>query len=201
MLKSAIEEALLIGFWHDGKEIWPLRGIFKVSVRIKINSGEDRPFAVEIDNLPKKIHVEKPDKTMNALPLGLISLVVLFMVFDTGTALLLGGALVILSAFAYWRGRRQYILAFEKDRVLVSEPGFFRDHNWQASYSEYKGIYQRSRTDRSGSSNSTYQIIELKHFEPEKTLPLYVHKTTGKPLASLAAYAKLFGLPVVKSKN
>ena len=166
-----------------------------MSVRIKINSGEDRPFAVEIEQLPKQIHLEKPDKTMPALLLALFLLAMIFFVFDLGVALVLGTVLLTFSAFSYWRGQRPYAMTFEKDRVLVCEPGLFRDHAWQAYYSEYEGVFQRSRMARSGSSHTTYQIIELKHFEPNKTLPLYVHKTTEKPIASLAAYAKLFGLP------
>ncbi len=180
---------------HDDREIWPLRGIIEVSVRIKINSGEDRPFALEVEQFPKQVLLEKPDKTLAVLPFGLFLLVMLFFVFDLAVALGLGFALMCLTAFAYWRGKRPYVLNFETDKVLVSEPGLFRDRDWQATYSEYEGVFQRSRTARSGAANTTYQIIELQHPESEKTLPLYVHKTTGKPIGSLAAYAKLFGLP------
>ncbi len=165
-----------------------------MSVHIKINSGEERPFALEVTQFPKQVFLEKPDKILVVLPFGLFLLAMLFFAFDLVTALGMGAALVSVTAFAYWRGQRSYVLNFEKDRVLVLEPGIFRDHEWQAAYSEYEGVFQRSRTARSGSASTTYQIIELKHPEPQKTLPLYVHKTMEKPISRLASYAKLFGL-------
>ena len=52
---------------------------------------------------------------------------------------------------------------------------------------------------RSGRTQTTYQIIELKHRDDKKTLPLYVHKTKNAPIERWNSYAELFGLPATRA--
>ena len=153
-----------------------------MSVSIKINSGENRPFALEIEELPAQIHLDKSDKTGASALWSVHSGWALFLRLIWATAVMLAAALAAFFVFAFLRSQRQYVLTFEKDRVLVLEPGLFRDHEWQAYYTNMKGLFSALAQQDQKQTNTTYQIIELQHFEPQKTLPLYVQKTTGKPI-------------------
>ncbi len=176
-----------------------------MSITIKINSGEDKPFAVEIAHLPVEVRLEKPIDGLSILPMGLFALVFLYIAvssflpsFVMPALVVAGGGYVLFAIFVLKRAGHKHILRFEQDHVRVTESGLLRDRHWQAAYSEFKGVYLRRRQAKSGRTQTTYQIIELKHPDKQKTLPLFVDKTKSVPKNRWNAYAKIFQLAAVR---
>jgi len=172
-----------------------------MSIAIKINSGDDEPFAVDIEQFPTKIMLAGQGLGLSLIPFAFFLLVASFFVLGLGIALMLGAALVAFLAYALWRGGRQNSLVFERTHVVVTEVGLFKDNVWEVPYKEFKGVYMRKRRAKSGSSRTTYQIIELKHPDDEKTLPLFVDKTRKTPTERWQNYAKLFDIPPLREET
>ena len=169
-----------------------------MSIAIKINSGDDRPFAVDIEEFPTRIALDKPENGFMLVPLGLFIVAALFFVTGAAVALPVGALLTVLIAFLLWRFGRQNIMQFEKNGVMVTEAGALKDVYWEAVYTDFSGVHMRTRKAKSGRTQTTYQIIELKHPDPEKTLPLYVEKTKNVPKTRWQRYARLFDIPPVR---
>ena len=177
-----------------------------MSISIKINAGSDEPFAVDIERFPTEIQLEKANGAAEILPFGVYLVVFLSVAlnsFAPSIALIVllvtGIGLMVLAYLLVRRSDRKNIMRFEKNSVAVTEAGLFRDQHWQASYVDFKGVYMRRREARSGRTQTVYQIIELKHPDDKKTLPLFVHKTNNAPVERWKSYAELFDLPARKT--
>ncbi len=173
-----------------------------MSVAIRINSGTDEPFAVEINSFPTSIELEKPNSPLEILPFGLFLMVFLYFAVNAiapavtlVVLTLAGGAMLALSFWLMRQSERKDVMIFDRQGVSVTEAGLFTDHKWQASYSDFEGVVMRRRQAKSGRSYSIYQIIELKHPDPQKTLPLFVRNTNVAPKKRLKTYGELFDLP------
>ncbi len=171
-----------------------------MSVTIRITSGSDEPFSVDIGKFPTVISLpqSRPEPLLLFFPVFLA--VALFVAFDTVTAIVGGGLVAVVIGFALWRRRRHDLVRFEKDRVVVTERRFGRDLVWEAPYREFDGVNLRRRQARSGKTQTVYHIIELKHPDEQKTLPLFVEKTGKKPEQRWRDYADLFGLPPIRER-
>ena len=179
-----------------------------MSINIKINAGDDEPFAVEIERFPTQVELEKANSPLEMLPFGLFLLVFLYIALNTfapsialSVLLVAGGGLLVLAYLLVRRSERRNIMIFEKTGVMVTEAGLFNDQQWEASYGDFSGVYLRRRQAKSGRSLSVYQIIELKHPDPQKTLPLFVHKTNVAPKERWNTYAELFDLPAKRAET
>lgn len=176
-----------------------------MSISIKINSGEDRPFTIDLERLPTEIGIERNDVNLSFVPFGLFLLAAVFFVLQEfsmslafSVVLPLGAVMAFVFMRMMARSGRKNIIRFEKNGVVVTEVGLMSDKHWQADYSEFKGVYMRRRIAKSGRTNSTYQVIELKHQDESKTLPLYVDLSSKAPTSRWQSYADLFNLPAVK---
>ncbi len=87
---------------------------------------------------------------------------------------------------------------FGRDGVeVVGRSPFGREKWWQA-YSGFKGVLHREHTVSRKNSTTTYQIIELLHDEPDKTLPLLVEASKAMPRDAWERYAKWLDLPALE---
>jgi hypothetical protein len=185
--------------------MWRQVGAVLVSVNIIIKSGVDRPFAADIEQLPADIEVPRREASPAIL---FIFLIMAFFAFQILSSLAGPGfaAPVVFAAVAlvaglgwlWWRNRGQpHRIRFEQDGVQVIEQGLLRSRTWQAPYSDFKGVQLRRRGAKSTKGKQWYQIIELKHPDDHKTLPLYVEKSTDPPHDRWRAYAALFGVQAI----
>lgn len=177
-----------------------------MSISIKINAGSDEPFAVDIERFPTLIKLEKANSPLESLPFGLFLLVFLYIAlssfapsFAFAVLMIAGFALLVLAFLLVRRSERKNIMAFDKNSVAITEAGLFKDHQWTAQYTDFASVQLRQRKAKSGRTQTTYQIIELKHSDDKKTLPLYVHKTKNAPIERWNSYAELFDLPATRA--
>jgi hypothetical protein len=179
-----------------------------MSVNITIQAGEDSHFAPDITRLPAQIEVARP--AANPFPLivvafGLFISYQLFAALLGGLALpvmLLGGAALVLAALLWWRqSGLPHLLSFDKEGVTVTERRLIAAKRWRAGYSEFEGLMLRTIQARSPSGKTTYEIIELKHRDPDKTLPLYAARSSSEPRARWKALAELLGVPALQSSQ
>ncbi len=176
-----------------------------MSISIKINAGSDEPFAVDIERFPVKIELEKNNSPLEFLPFSLFVMVFLYVAlssfapsFSLTVLLGTGIGLLLVAYYLVQRSERKNIINFDKNGVAVTEARLFGDRHWTASYKDFKEVHMRRRKAKSGRTQTIYQIIELKHRDDKKTLPLFVHKTNVAPKERWKSYAELFGLPAVK---
>ena len=96
--------------------------------------------------------------------------------------------------------RRRFV-RFERDCVWVKERKWFTTEEWYAPYSDYEGVLWREHTRRSKNSSTTFQIIELKHPEDDKTLPLLVTTKKKSPRQDWNDYAHKLGLTALRESG
>jgi len=173
-----------------------------MSINITENAGRDEPFAVEIDEFPTQVSLVKNNSPMEIAPFFLFLLVFLYFTVNaiaparTLVILLVAGvAMLILSFLLIRRSERRDIMTFGKSGVSVTEAGLFTDHHWQAPYEDFDSVFMRRCQAGAGRKQTIYQMVELKHPDPAKTLPLFVHQTNVVPTERWKSYAELFDLP------
>ncbi|WP_420348758.1 hypothetical protein [Pelagibius sp.] len=93
-------------------------------------------------------------------------------------SLCIGAGLLYLAALSYRSGRD---LAFASDGVTVRGRWFRRMENWFAPYSAFDGVEARAQRILRGSYYRTFYVIELRHPEPEKSIPLFVCAAAAGP--------------------
>jgi len=182
--------------------------VIQMSVSIRIRAGDKKPFSVNIDALPQRVEVNKSRKgSAVILPMLIIPLLFLFFVLSSVLDLIIALPVVVLlgivAGLLAWRAiarkGQSDIMDFAQDGVEVVEAGILRDRIWKARYDEFEGVLLREKGSRAkGSANVTYQIIELKHGDPQKILPLYVRQGGEAPTERWQAYARLFSLPALE---
>ncbi len=93
---------------------------------------------------------------------------------------------------------RRRVVTFARSGVSVKERKLLTESEWQAPYSEFEGVLLREYTRRGKHSSTTYQIIELKHPDPSKTLPLHIQSGTEPPRTAWEGYVDKLGLPALR---
>ncbi len=88
------------------------------------------------------------------------------------------------------------ILLF-KDHVDLSTYTLFGKRNRSAELSEFRGLHTREIKKTGKDSNKPYQLIELVHPSPEKSLPLYLVRRTHPPQTVLEELAQRYALPLL----
>jgi hypothetical protein len=177
-----------------------------MAVNITIQSGEDSHFAPAISRLPSEIEVERPDGS----PLALIFIpVTLFIAYQVLLALAPASALpgTLLATIAlgaagwlWWRQNgKPHVIRLERDGVVVAERGMLGVSRWQARYDEFDGLMMRRLSAASPTGRTTYEVIELRHPDPRKTLPLYAVRSPTPPRERWQELAGLLGVPALQS--
>ncbi len=93
--------------------------------------------------------------------------------------------------------RRQ--ATFGRDGVEVAGRSLCGRESWSLPYAAYRGVLHREHVvRRRNSSSTTYQIVELHHDDPEKTLPLSVEATAEIPRGLWEGYARALDLPALE---
>jgi len=83
----------------------------------------------------------------------------------------IGAGLLYLAVLSYRSGRD---LAFAPDGVTVGGRWFRRTEKWYAPFSAFDGVEGRARRVLRGRYYRTFHVIELRHPDPEKSIPLFV---------------------------
>lgn len=121
------------------------------------------------------------------------------------------GALIMLLPFpgaglalAAWCGIRlleRRIVVFERDGVSVQEQSLLGTRAWRLPYSAFDGVVYKRRSGKTRRNPVLYQIIELSHRDPRRSIPLYVDVDDERPVALWQSYADTLGLPAIEDKN
>lgn len=118
-----------------------------------------------------------------------------FLIF--ASVLGLFGAGLIVWSLMIMLSKREVL--FGHDGVEVTGRSIFGTEEWQELYSGYKGVLHREKSVSQGQNRGStlYQILELFHDDPAKSLPLLVEPSRTMPRDAWEAYAKWFGLPAM----
>ena len=169
-----------------------------------------RPFAVDLADLPQDIDLTAP-KALAKLFLGLA----VFFFVMTGIPFLIllqepempwwGVCLaalfptlclaIIIFCFRAISDRR--FAHFESNRVTVTDRRLFGGSEWTEHYSNFDGVTVRDVTIDTRYDRATFQIVELVHGDPEKSVPLAISNAETPPHAQCAAFAEALGLSVI----
>ncbi|WP_299392882.1 hypothetical protein [Pelagibius sp.] len=111
-----------------------------------------------------------------------------------------GGIGLLYVAVLSHRSRRD--LAFASDGVTVRGRWLRRTENWYAPYSAFDGVEARAERVLRGHFYRIFQVIELRHPEPEKSIPLFVCAADSGPGETVLRqkardYAQAIGISVL----
>jgi hypothetical protein len=108
-------------------------------------------------------------------------------------------------AIAAWCGiqlLKRRVVTFERDGVSVQErPAFGGTRAWRSPYSAFEGVVYKRRSGKTRRNPVLYQIIELSHRDPRRSIPLYVKVGDKRPIDLWRSYAEALGLPAIEDKN
>lgn len=177
-----------------------------MSVQLRLPGTGARTFTAEIVTLPAKVKMPaSPAKRSGGLVIGLFFTIIGYVMFKTALSvsgfdlrtiigLALGGYGGLTVARALFAPSGQAIMTFHENYVEVSENGWLTKTRWQENYENYKGVRARTKDTPSRRESAPYQIIELVHDNPAKTLPLFATRQDDPPIDHLAHYADILGV-------
>ncbi|MDJ0895882.1 MAG: hypothetical protein QNJ92_12135 [Alphaproteobacteria bacterium] len=116
-----------------------------------------------------------------------------------GPLFLLGLAMVPFIVLSLRSGRT---VVFDGSGVAARGKWFRRTEDWSAPYSGFEAVEWRIEDVWTGRTTRTFYVIELRHREREKTIPLFVHAPMfggmdDRELAGKAkVYADALGVPL-----
>ncbi|MGH6901479.1 MAG: hypothetical protein ACREIR_01915 [Geminicoccaceae bacterium] len=111
------------------------------------------------------------------------------------------GAGLAIAAWCGMRLRERRIVTFERDGVSVQESTVLGARAWQLPYSAFEGVVYKRRSGKTRRNPVLYQIIELSHRDPRRSIPLYVTVDEERPIALWQSYADALGLAAIEDKN
>ncbi len=174
-------------------------------------------YDAALDSLPATTH-QVPSR-LNVIVLGFLSIVCIGVTLISGYMALASGKgedLIMLgimlpigavgAALIYFVRRQSgsgRTVQFEQDGVSVDGKWFGKAEKWTAPYSAFQGVGWRTERVNTKNGMREFGLVELRHRDREKSIPLYV----SVPLLSfvnedeLAAkcqtYAQRLGVPVL----
>lgn len=168
------------------------------------------PFAVDFNALPQEIDLTAP----NALARLFFYLALFFLVMTAIPFLILAGsdgipwwgvvlaatpplasaAAMIACGRVMARRRRA---RFEDDRVTVRLRGLSGSTEWSEPYSAFRGIQPRTQTIDTRYDRKTFQLVELVHDDPEKSVALMIAEGDQPLHDACASFAARLGLAVM----
>jgi hypothetical protein len=107
-------------------------------------------------------------------------------------------------AIAAWCGSKllnRRIVTFDQDGVSVQERTMLGARSWKLPYGSFTGVVYKRRSGKTRRNAVLYQIIELAHRDPARSIPLYVNVGDKRPIDLWRSYAETLGLPAVEDKN
>lgn len=100
---------------------------------------------------------------------------------------------------------KKRLVKIDRTEVSVHEKGLLRDKCWTEPLGAYTGVRWREvKLVRSGNSSSRtiyYQIIDLQHPNPAKSIPIFVDRAKGDTRGVWEGYAKLLHLPALDERD
>lgn len=117
-------------------------------------------------------------------------------VFAFLAAFALIGAGAVYGGFAALHRREWAVLGQEGvDHHSVRLHG---SKSWSLPYSAYQGVLYRIARVHTKKRHIDFQIVELRHDDPEKCVPLYVSRAREVPRTKLESYARALNLPALE---
>lgn len=107
-------------------------------------------------------------------------------------------------AIAAWCGIRlleRRVVTFEQDGVSVQQRTVLRTRTWRLPYNAFQGVVYKRRSGKTRRNAVLYQIIELSHRDPRRSIPLYVKVGEDRPITLWQSYADVLGVPAIEDKN
>ncbi|HEX6142865.1 MAG TPA: hypothetical protein VFZ01_09115 [Geminicoccaceae bacterium] len=107
-------------------------------------------------------------------------------------------------AIAAWCGIRAFerrIVTFARDGVSVEERTLLGRRAWRLPYDAFEGVVYKRRSGKTRRNPVLYQVIELAHRDPGRSIPLYVKVGEKRPIKLWQAYAEALGLPAIEDRN
>lgn len=133
--------------------------------------------------------------TVGGVVLAIVATVIYFSQDDDITFVAAGFGLFALLNIV--RGlaesRFEISILITDDMAIVKRRTFFGREDWQEPLANYKGVLLRERSTRQG----RYNIVELVHDDPGRTLPLFVTREKGTTRDTQEAFAQRFDLPAL----
>ena len=108
--------------------------------------------------------------------------------------------LAILVSSLYWLKRERRV-HFSETSVSVRETTWGLQSAWSAPYTAFEGVLLRERTLRSRTRTRIYFVVELKHPDPKKCVPLHITCDEPLPIEVWATVAKTLDLPSLIEAN
>lgn len=96
-------------------------------------------------------------------------------------------------------------VAFDRDGVRVKGQWYRRQEDWSAPYSDFRGVEFRTEHVFTGRGTRWFHVIELRHGEREKNIPLFVDAPIFGPMQDeeleriARDYAQRLDVPLLKA--
>ncbi len=116
----------------------------------------------------------------------------------------LAGATVIGAGVILWglsQLFRRHHAVLSADGVEVTERSLFGAKAWYEPYGAFQGVLHRRVVIRSKNHTRTYQVIELLHDDRDKSVPLYVRRSSEMPRSRWEGYAARLKLPALEMED
>lgn len=109
-------------------------------------------------------------------------------------------ALAVIGSSVYWLKHRRRAHFSDKD-VSVRETKWGLESAWSAPYTAFEGVLLRERTLRGRTQTRTFHIIELRHPDPGKSLPIHIAVDEPLPIDVWKRAAETLRLPSLIEVN
>ncbi len=109
-----------------------------------------------------------------------------------------------LMPFIWLSLRSGRTVAFDQAGVTVKGRWFRRREDWSAPYSEFRGVDFRTEQVFTGRGTRFFHVVQLRHREREKSIPLFVDAPIFGPMQDddleriAAGYAERLSVPLLK---
>lgn len=180
-----------------------------MAIQLKLSNAGKTSFIVDLQNFPTKVKVpaSKSDYISQIIT-GLFFTIFGFALFRSNLEessltpnLLFGLAMGSFGGFNLAKGifgtKGSSHLSFHETYVDVKEEYWFTSKATQIPYIDFKGVQTREGKRPKNNALQPYQIIELIHNDPTKTLPLYAKRGSKRQTKLLEEYAEKLNLKVL----
>ena len=101
----------------------------------------------------------------------------------------------------FWNWRRYAHITVTPDGFHVVRAGLFGSENYTLDHREFLGVLLREYVVKSKNSSTTYQVVELLHPDPDKSVPLYIHASRNPARDRMETLAKDMDLPGLRQSG
>lgn len=111
------------------------------------------------------------------------------------------GAGLALAGWCAIRLFERRIVTFARDGVSVEERTLLGGRAWRLPYDAFEGVLYKRRSGKTRRNPVLYQIIELSHADPQRSIPLFVKVGEKRPTEVWQRYADALGLPAIEDQS